>query len=67
MFSYPSGKIRSFKPKIVFKEIRVNPTVKVYVFINFKNILYIYKKHNISKNNLYIYFCMPSFYFCAEV
>ena len=25
--SYPSGKIRSFKPKIVFKEIKVNPTV----------------------------------------
>ena len=25
--SYPSGKIRSFKPKIVFKEIRVYPTV----------------------------------------
>ena len=27
--SYPSGKIRSLKPKIVFKEIRVNPTVTV--------------------------------------
>ena len=25
--SYPSGKICSLKPKIVFKEIRVNPTV----------------------------------------
>ena len=51
--SYPSGKIRSFKPKIVLKGIKVNPTViYIYIYINFfinymQNIIYIIDKKDI--------------------
>ena len=39
--SYPSGKIHSLKPKIVFKEIRVNPTVTVIIEMTYNILNYI--------------------------